>query len=291
MRQCQGAIAAVLLVGCGSVSTLPKDADTDATVVDARDEADAAVDGPSIDAARSAWVGPQPVLNVNTSASSEFQPTISGDRLELYFVRNSGGTDQGRLFVATRSSATAPWGLPTEVTVAAGHLHPELSSDGLELYTTFSPNTMRAVRATRSAPWSTPQVAFPGISAATTGDGLKIYYIKVADGRVHLRRRASRNDTWGAEETPLTTDGIYNAVSVNPEDRYMLLNGASDPFSFPESASMVRVGDVEDWTSFIEEQAVGMAKAQACDFVDDTEIYCSIVDATNRHDIVRFTRM
>lgn len=293
MRRGGVILAALVLCGCGSVSAVQPDATVDgASDASGPDAAlvDAALDAPAVDAPRTAWAGPEPVLNVNTSGSSEFHPTVSGDGLELYFVRNSGGTDPGRLFVATRTSRTAPWNVPTEVAVAVGHLHPELSHDSLELYTIYNSMVHRAVRASRTAPWTNPQALFDGSTPATISDGLIIYYTNWSDGLVRARRRTSVTAAWGSEETPQAARGIYNSISVNPEGRYMLFMAPTDPFAFPNAASMVRVGGSADWSNFLEDRALGDAKAQACDFVDDTEIYCSLVDATNRHDIVRFTR-
>lgn len=217
-------------------------------------------------------------------------PTLSGDGLELYFVRNTGGTDPGHLFVSTRTSTSAPWSTPTVLSIGVGHLHPELSVDALELYTQYSGDIYRATRGSRVAPWGTPTRLFPGNSPATVDTGTSLLYLSYADGLPHVRHRGSLTEAWGVEESIATTTGIYNEVGVNGSETYLVVTTPVDPFSFPNAASLVRGPSEVGWRDFLELPTLATAKAAGCDFVSDREIYCA-VETLSRWDIVSFARM
>ena len=277
-----------VFAACGSVGSSPDAALVDAPSVDTALEGD--VDAIPVDAPLGAWGSAAPVLNVNTSAGSEFMPTLSGDGLELYFVRNTGGTDPGHLFVSTRTSTSSPWSTPSVLSIGVGHLHPELSVDALELYTQYSGDIYRATRGSRVAPWSTLTRLFAGNSPATVDAGTSLLYLSYVDGLPHVRHRGSPSQAWGAEESIATTTGIYNEIGVNGSETYLVVTTPVDPFSFPNAAALVRAPSELGWHDFLELPTLATAKAAGCDFVSDREIYCA-VETMSRWDIVSFARM
>ncbi len=70
---------------------------------------------------------------VNTSKNLEYAPAISSSGLELFFTRLNG-TDAA-LYVATRTDASSPFGVPRKITAANGFVEgPTLSPDEKSLY-------------------------------------------------------------------------------------------------------------------------------------------------------------
>lgn len=72
------------------------------------------------------------------SASSDGQPYIRSDALELFFYSNRPGAEGSDIYVATRGSAHAPWSTPVnlgpDVNSPAADTRPSLSADGMTLY-------------------------------------------------------------------------------------------------------------------------------------------------------------
>ena len=73
--------------------------------------------------------------NVNSS-DLEYAACISADGLTLFFTRvNRGLTGDARIFMATRSSLTAPFAKPLRLTAIDGFVEgPTLSPDEKSLY-------------------------------------------------------------------------------------------------------------------------------------------------------------
>jgi hypothetical protein len=70
---------------------------------------------------------------VNTSKNLEYAPAISSSGLELFFTRLEG-TDAA-LYVATRTDASSPFGVPKKIPAATGFVEgPTLSPDEDSLY-------------------------------------------------------------------------------------------------------------------------------------------------------------
>jgi len=94
-------------------------------------------DGPPSDTAidsttAATWSTPTALTGtgVNTAAN-ETDPSITSDRLTLYFIRTVAGN--GEIFVATRASVTDPFGTATTVAAlnsTSAEQSPEISSDG-----------------------------------------------------------------------------------------------------------------------------------------------------------------
>ena len=159
----------------------------------------------------SAWQNVQLVPVVN-SLSSDWDPSISTDKLNLYLHSSrSGGTD---LWVSARASVTSTWGNPVLVGGVNGvdsDCCPSVSADDLALY--FSSNRASPSEgfdlwmATRPSPgdaWGAPMLV-PGASLNTSdqekgpsisGDNCTIYFASnrgVAPGILQI---------WAAHRTP-----------------------------------------------------------------------------------------
>ena len=77
-------------------------------------------------------VGKQMLANINTP-ELEFAPALSANGLELYFTRPTGFWifRSPKIFRATRSNTTQPFGVPVELTAADGFVEgPTLAPDG-----------------------------------------------------------------------------------------------------------------------------------------------------------------
>lgn len=94
---------------------------------------------------------------VNSPASEEDDPSLTGDLLELYFLR------AGELLRATRADVSMPWSVPTpvvELNTADTELRPSVSANGLTMYFSRGPLGDRDIfvstRPSRTAAWSPP---------------------------------------------------------------------------------------------------------------------------------------
>ena len=110
--------------------------------------------------ARSPWVAPQRLEMPVNGPRAEFSPSISADRLSLYFASDrDGNLGSIDIWVSTRKSAADAWGLPmnlgTNINAAgAMTLAPFITSDNRALY------FMSARPDTASASPCTPQTCF-----------------------------------------------------------------------------------------------------------------------------------
>lgn len=96
------------------------------------------------------WGTPVRIDELST-AGSEGNPMMTGDRLTLYFDSDRSG--DGELYVATRPGTTAPFDAPqqiTEVSSPAAESDPWISPDGRTLYfTSDRDGTLRLWQTTR----------------------------------------------------------------------------------------------------------------------------------------------
>ncbi len=172
---------------------------------------------------------------VNTSSSDQ-GPNISADGLELYFCSGRpGGFSNRDLWVATRPTASDPWGEPVNlgptVNSSAPEWAPSISPDGLSLYFN-SPrpggyggswgDIWVTTRATKDDAWGPPvnlgatvnssyQDITPGISA----DGLSLFFTSNRPGGsgsldLWVSRRGTKDDPWG---TSVNLGPIVNSAA------------------------------------------------------------------------------
>jgi len=96
---------------------------------------DASTDGP----APATWGAPVALAATVNTAGNETDPSITNDRLTLYFVRTVAGDEE--IFVATRASASAPFGAATAAAAlnsTSAERSPEISANGQVI--TFTSN-------------------------------------------------------------------------------------------------------------------------------------------------------
>jgi Tol biopolymer transport system component len=223
-----------LVTSCGRIGfdELTRDATTDSTVVDvgadamdAASDADAASDT-SLDVAPDAMVmlgpfGPAtPIAELNT-AGREDDPTLPGDRLEIFFSSDRvGGMGNIDVWTASRTSVTDTWSTPMNVAelnssvIDAG---PEVSFDGLTITLSsdrsgsMSQDIWISTRPARGSPWATPTRVAELASATVDGGGIsnasgtRIVFHSDRSGNHDLfeATRAGTLDPWGAA-VPLT---------------------------------------------------------------------------------------
>lgn len=127
---------------------------------------------PTVD---SLWGPPQNLVQLN-SAGADYEPNLSYDGLELYFVSTrAGGLGNSDIYVSQRPAVGAPWGPPQNLGApvnGAGIANddPALTQDGLTMFYTGpgagGADVLRTQRANLGAPWGPPQPFAPANSAA-----------------------------------------------------------------------------------------------------------------------------
>jgi hypothetical protein len=140
----------VVLCACGRIGF--------ANEVDAAAATDTVATGDAVDplVVNPPFSVPVPVTELN-STDFEDDPTLSTDQLEILFTSTRpGGVGLTDLWAATRMTATAAWGTPSnvaELNTAANESNPELSSDGLTLvFSRGGAGDQDLYLATRSSP-------------------------------------------------------------------------------------------------------------------------------------------
>jgi hypothetical protein len=194
---------------------------------DARPD-DADVDGapdaePDAPLALGPWSTPAD-LGVAALAGDD-DPTLTGDRLELYFNRANN------IYRSTRASLASDWSPPVvdlQLSSAAADGTPEVTSDGLTMFVMSErggggQDIWMATRATRGDPWEPPTLV-PGINsdgperdAAVTDDLLTVVVTRTVNGRAVLftSTRTSPSSAWPAPTAldelnmPDANGGIY----------------------------------------------------------------------------------
>lgn len=120
------------------------------------------------------WGTPTPITALN-SASTEYEPGLSADELELYFVSNRAGSlGTFDLWVATRPTPVSPWNPPVNVgpvVNGAGRSldDPHLTDDGLTLFYTSGESgggdIYTVTRPALNQPWANKAPFAPANSA------------------------------------------------------------------------------------------------------------------------------
>ena len=166
---------------------------------------------------------PQVIAALAAPGYDDDDPTVTGDRLELYFDSDRpGGAGMGDIYVSTRPSPSSPWGAPSLVAgINSGSREttPEVSRDGLRLhFSSARPGGLGGLdiymctRPNRSSPWSTPVAVTELNSTAndtspvTNGDNTDVIFTSTRDGGdndLYESTRSSPAVTWTAP-APLT---------------------------------------------------------------------------------------
>lgn len=205
--------------------------------VDEHRHLDGGSDGPSADASPDArlptcfgqaFSAPAAVASLNTTAPDMFL-RLSADELTAYMSRG-GGAAAPMFFVATRASATSPFGTATSMTVGAASelLSPTVTADGLTmLFTSARTGTLglqdiwMATRGTTTATFGN----VTNVSAAnSTGieddvyvvpDGSAIYFSSDRNGQIFSIFRAEKSGTsYTNPQVVLSTTNQLNVSRV-----------------------------------------------------------------------------
>jgi hypothetical protein len=160
------------------------------------------------------WGTPTAVPEL-ASAFSDDDPSITADRLELYFNSDRTGSAGGDIWVIRRPSVSDPWSLPSNVAELNStfmETTPKVSPDGLAIYfssdRTGSLGSMDiwvSTRATRSDPWTTPMhvpelcsiESDTGATVSASGKTIVISSLRDGTQDVYLATRAAVTDSWG----------------------------------------------------------------------------------------------
>ena len=113
-------------------------------------------------------------LSVLNSVSTDYEPNLSYDGLELYFISTrAGGIGPSDIYVSQRPAPAAPWGPPINIgspvnSPGVGNDDPFLTQDGLTMFYTSGgaggADIWRATRPAVFAPWNPPSQFAPANS-------------------------------------------------------------------------------------------------------------------------------
>ncbi len=215
-------------------------------------------------------------LALNTEAA-ELSPSLTGDGLELYFMRTPIlGTPGANIWLVRRSSTNEPWGQPQPASLPTyvlgevdDYWSPVIADDGLTLYLTSDSGTddryggsdiYVAIRETRSDPWSEPENLGPVVNTSQwevcsdiSPDGLTLYFSgapwdPVSD--MWITTRPTKEDAWTA---PQNLGARVNSSSIDSQpwvstDGLTLVFGSARPGGQGEDLWMARSRESHaDW--------------------------------------------
>jgi hypothetical protein len=174
------------------------------------------------------WSPPQPISELNVAGATTQDPSVTADRLEIYFAsgRPPGCGGSSDIWVATRAVTTDPWSTPACVASVSSNLYeasPEISRDGLTLYwssnrtpTLGGGDIYVSTRVTRASAWSAParvaEVSSVAAEAnvAISGDGQTMVIDSTQSGNRDLYLSTWTGTVWS---TPIAIVAIATADS------------------------------------------------------------------------------
>jgi hypothetical protein len=184
------------------------------------------------------WAEPTPVTALN-AASEETSPEVSLDGSILYFTRY-GGAGGADVYVTTRTSRSAPWGMPSavpELNTTATDWAPSVTADGLTAYMASSRSgsarVWRTTRSSTTAPWRTPTRidavgAGPDYDPYVAGDELSLLFTSYrgASGDIYAATRATTAVEFGdvAPVEEVNTASDENDPWLSPDGRTLFFN-------------------------------------------------------------------
>jgi hypothetical protein len=260
-----------MLAACGEVNSDSPDA---ATPIDAAP----VIDGDEPDAAPLATDWGAPVqLDFSTAETDERSPTVTGDGLELTFMRRRLPSDRfPALWTTRRESVGAAWGTPAQVDVGGSYGDPEVSSDGLELFHIRNGGVYGGRRPDRASDWINFELVANGSSPTVVEDGLTVYLNGPSTGMRDVRRSALTSTSWtdyGAAPFayPAPEGAIYRSFDVRGD--LAVFTGPSSP-ELPAVATM-EIQRTGLWGGFRAVPSLADGKVSECDVVSKTELVCS----------------
>lgn len=193
------------------------------------------------------------VTNLGTlvnSSQMQYDPSISADGLELYFISyRPGGLGQADIWVTTRETKAAPWGKPVNlgptINCTEEDNAPDISADGLSLYFASTRSggyggrdLWVANRKTKSDPWGKPVNLGPTVNnpadehgPSISSDGLSLYFSGLWDD-------PNRPDGFGKADIWLAT----RKTITDPWDKLVNLGATVNSSSADESPSITEDG-------------------------------------------------
>lgn len=192
---------------------------------------------------------PQLVAELAASGADDEKPTLTSDRLEIYFLSTrAGGPGSGDVWRADRAHAADPWNPPTlvaEVSSSAHEKSPAVSGDGLTLWVASDRaggqgglDIWVSTRPDRSSAWSTP-VPVPELNS--TGDDiprppgerglvmpLAVRPPSSAEYHIDFASRASAGDAWVTPVARPDIDTANTDVDGFLSDDGLVLHFSSD---------------------------------------------------------------
>lgn len=173
----------------------------------------AAIDAPMVDAPpprcdpNRAFATATPVTELN-SGMDDFTPSLSADELTVVFSSTRvGGSGSSDIYIATRTSRTAPFGAPSlvaGVNSTGNDSRPIITADGLALYLEHLPNpnsawdVMKATRGSTSGQFGTPTQV---VAIDTTSNEVAPFVMPDQSAIYFVSSRGGNNDIWTASGT------------------------------------------------------------------------------------------
>jgi hypothetical protein len=197
------------------------------------------------------WSAPVIVAGVNSTGMDGWA-SESPDRLSLYFTRDTDRSPDRDIFVARRNSPGEAFSSPSLVPeldeVFVFNDSPELSASGLELFfrrdgtSSTQGAIFVATRETVDDGFGEPQsLGVDGLEPSISGDGLTLYFVPEAGGRLMAMSRNAIGGVWGPPREVMAT--TYNEIDVSADELRILLSEGPDvsegqpPVAIAERAS------------------------------------------------------
>jgi Tol biopolymer transport system component len=239
------ALAILVLGGCDRVFNLEHVEDGGA--------GSGSADGPENldamdDAGIPAMFSPSTQIYELSSVSTEDDPTVTEDGLEIYFNSyRTGGAGSGDIYHSSRKTTSSKWDAPTNVTAlntSALDNTPRIRGDGVLMYMSREPSTTREIyvttRPNRTTQTWTALALVPALNstaddseAMLTADGLAIYFSSTRAGTkdLYVATRATDTAMW---DPPVPVPGVnttFDEDSPNTHDGLTLYFSSDRPGS------------------------------------------------------------
>ena len=206
-------------------------------------------DPPGDAAAPATFNPPQLVAELGDSDADDDKPTLTADRLEIYFLSTrDGGPRSGDVWRSTRADPTSAWDAPSVVDEVSSPSHeksPAVSPDGLTLWVASDRSGGQggldiwvSTRPDRNSAWSTPS---PVTALNTSGDEIPrppgqgglvmpigVRPSSASDYQIAFASRASTDGPWAAPQLLTEVDTANTDVDGFLGDDGLTLHFSSD---------------------------------------------------------------
>lgn len=229
---------------------------------------------------KASWTVPINLGPPFNTTSSDQNPQLSADGLELYFTSDRpGGSGELDIFVAKRKAKDDPWeqavNLGPKVNSAMAEIDPSISVDGLTLYFSDAiwrrprpggaggPDIWMTTRKSRDAPWDPavnfgPTINTPGMDVAPSisMDGLTLYFASNRDRGKYdqpdlwMTTRKSTDAPWGL---PINLGPMVNNPSAGEWGPNICSDGSTLYFVSTNSISGPGHGKADLWQTSLKE--------------------------------------